>query len=137
VILKRYGANVQTVKPNFDARAMNEIGFQKSDELSMPAAEFESSYEKKATHELIASAEGDVQMVAEQAVLDSLKAQIDSLQSALNQGEVLLIESEQGRDYPKLREKTSTIVVGNENRLYFERTIDPPLRLATYAPRKS
>jgi hypothetical protein len=48
---------------------------------------------------------------------------------------VVVIESEQGKDYPKTREKTTTQVVGNENRLHFERTIDPPLRVALYRPR--
>ena len=31
MITKRYGSKVQSVTPNFDARAMNEIGFQRGD----------------------------------------------------------------------------------------------------------
>lgn len=136
MILKRYGTQLHSVAPNFDARAMNEIGFQKSAEHSMAAAEFASAYEKIGAHELTAAAEGDVQVVAEKEVLDALHAQLQKIRSELKEGHVLLVESEPGRDYPKLREKMSTIVIDGQNRLHFERTIDPPLRIGVYAPRK-
>lgn len=135
--MKRYGAQLHSVTPNFDARAMNEIGFQKSGERSLPADEFESSYQQTGVHELVAAAEGDVQMVVEKAVLDSLAEQLDKLGAQLAEGEIMVVESEQGRDYPKLHEKMSTVVVAGQNRLYFERTVDPPLRIGIYAPRKS
>ena len=40
MIAKRYGTKIQSVTPNFDARAMNEIGFQRDNEWSLPADEF-------------------------------------------------------------------------------------------------
>lgn len=136
MIFRRYGASAHVVRPNFDARAMNEVGFQKTGE-SIPWEEFEVMYERAAGHELVARAEGDVQHEAEARLLSELLDQLNQLEAVLGDGRVLLIESESGKDYPKLREKQRTVVVGGENRLYFERTIDPPLRVAVYAEKKS
>jgi hypothetical protein len=135
MILKRYGSNLHSVTPNFNARAMNEIGFQRSHEVSLTADEFEQRYQRLAEHQLTAHAEGLVQMDAEERVLQSLRAQIDELLARHNSGHVLLVESEQGRDYPKLHEKITNIVLEGENKLYFHRTVDPPLRVGIYAPR--
>lgn len=137
MILRRYGKTVQSVEPNFNARAMNEIGFLKSDAFSMPADEFESSYERVAEHALTAHAEGDVQNDAEEGVLQQLRAQIDQLLASLSNGNVLVVESEMGKDYPKMRERVTNVVVESENRLHFTRTIDPPLRIGIYTQRKS
>lgn len=135
MILRRYGGQFHSVKPNFDPRAMNEVGFQKSGELTVTADEFETRYHPVAEHELRAEAEGSVQHEAESAVLESLRAQLDGLISSLKDNEVLVVLSEPGRDYPKLREKVSNVVTGHENKLHFHRSIDPPLRLGVYASR--
>ncbi|HEX6558680.1 MAG TPA: hypothetical protein VF021_04440 [Longimicrobiales bacterium] len=135
MILKRYGNNLHSVLPHFDARAMNEIGFQRSHELSLELAEFEQRYHRVGQHELTAHAEGMVQMDAEIKVLHALRAQLDELLAHHNGGHVLLVENEQGRDYPKLREKITTLVIEGENKLHFHRTVDPPLRIGIYAPR--
>lgn len=137
VLLKRYGARFHSVDPNFDAHAMTEIGFRRSDGFSVPADEFEARYQRIDGHELRASAEGRVQTEAEAAVLAALAQQLDALRSALQNGQILVVESEQGRDYPKLREKVTTHVVEGENKLHFIRTVDPPLRIGIYAPRKT
>lgn len=136
LILRRYGSSVHEVEPNFDARAMNEVGFRKTGE-SMSWEEFEARYEKTASHALTSSAEGEVQTEAEERMLADLRDQLNKLEASLGDGRVLFVESEQGKDYPKMREKQRTIVVGAENRLYFERTLEPPLRLAVYAEKKS
>lgn len=135
MILKRYGAQLQSVDVNFNPIAMNEIGFRKSNDYSVKAAEFEERYQLVDTHELTATAEGRVQNEAEAAVLASLEQQIESLRSGLRNGQILVVESESGRDYPKLREKVTTEVVEGENKLHFIRTVDPPLRIGIYAPR--
>ena len=137
MIFRKYGSTLHSVEPNFDARAMNEIGFRKNGEQEIPAEEFEQRYEKAAGHELTAEAGGAVQNEAEEKVLASLRQQLDAIVSSLSGGAVLVIESEQGKDYPKMREKVSNVVVGNENRLHFDRTVDPPLRVAVYSPRQS
>ena len=136
MILRRYGKKVQSVEPNFDSRAMNEIGFQRTDALVLGADEFESRYDRVRAVELTASAEGSVQDATEKAVLDALKQQLEKMRSELKAGEVLFIESEPGKDYPKSREKQTVLVVGGQNRLHFERRIDPPLRVGIYAEKK-
>jgi hypothetical protein len=134
--LRRYGSTAHVVEPNFDARAMNEIGFRKTGE-SMAWEEFEAKYERSAGQELTTKAEGDVQHEAEERMLTELREQLNQLEATLGDDRVLLIESEQGKDYPKMREKQRTVVVGTENRLRFERTIDPPLRVGIYVEKKS
>ena len=47
--------------PNFDSKALNEVGFRRDQELTIPVAEFASGYEHVASHELSAEAEGHVQ----------------------------------------------------------------------------
>jgi hypothetical protein len=134
VIAKRYGTKIQSVTPNFDARAMNEIGFQRDNEWSEPTEEFFEKYEKVETHELTAAAEGEVQGEAEEKLLESLQDQLMAVAKTVGEG-VLLIESEQGRDYPKTRHTQTNQVVGHENRLYFRFTVEPPLRVAVYRRR--
>ncbi len=132
MILRKYGISVHSVDPNFDSRAMNEIGFQKNGKLSLSTEELEQRYRRQAGHELTASAAGLVQHEAEDKVLSSLREQLQKLVVGLEPGSVLLVESEPGKDYPKSREKQRTIVVGNENKLHFERSIDPPLKVGIY-----
>jgi hypothetical protein len=137
MIVRRYGTSVQSVEPNFDSRAMNEIGFQKNNAWSLPWEEFQNKYERGAAHELTCRAEGHVQHEAEEQVLCDLRDKLRDLDQKLGAGEVLLIESEAGKDYPKTREKQRTLVVGVENKLHFERTIEPPLRVAVYKEKTS
>lgn len=133
MIVRRYGTTVQSVEPKFDSRAMTEIGFLRTREFSMPTEEFFELYEPVAEHALSADAEGDVKDEAEQALLEGLREKIDALLGELGEDEVLVVESEAGRDYPKTRDRTKNVVVdGVENRLYFYWTIDPPLRLGVY-----
>ena len=61
MILKRYGKSFESVDPNFESKALNEIGFRRDRELVLPAEEFEVRYELETRHELRASAEGPVQ----------------------------------------------------------------------------
>jgi len=136
MIFRKYGSKVESVVPNFDSRAMNEIGFQRTNETSLGADEFESQYTRVEGQELTAQAEGGVQDEAEQAVLAQLLTQLEAMVGALKPGEVLLVESEVGKDYPKTREKQRTIVVDGENRMRFERTVEPPLRIGIYAEKR-
>lgn len=135
MIAKRYGSKIQSVTPNFDARAMNEVGFQRDNEWSMATDEFMEEYEKTETHELTAAAEGDVQGDAEEKLLESLEEQLVAVAKTVGDGDVLMIESEQGVDYPKTRHTQTNKLVGTENRLYFRFTVEPPLRVAVYRKR--
>jgi hypothetical protein len=131
VIVRKYGTKVQSVEPNFEAHAMNEIGFRRDNEWSLPTEEFFEQYEKVETHEFTAESEGDVQNEAEMQLLQSLEQQLRAVESGASDG-VVFIESEQGIDYPKTRGSQSTHVVEGSNRLYFRYTVGPPLRVAVY-----
>jgi len=97
--------------------------------------EFTARFERVAGRELGAEAKGDVQADVEEAVLASLRAQIEELLAGLEPGEALLIENEMGVDQPKTRGRQATIVVEGENRLVFEYAVDPPLRLGIMRPK--
>jgi hypothetical protein len=116
---------------------MTEVGFQKSGEQSVPTAEFDQQYELAATRELTASAEGDVQDRVEKELLESLRTQLVELERSAGDKSVLVIASEAGKDYPKSREKQTMKVVGHDNKLHFQRSIEPPLRVAVYRLRTS
>lgn len=135
MILRKYGKSYHSVTPNFDSRAMTEIGFQKSGEQTLEVPEFEAAYERLEGRELTAVAEGTVQDQVEKDMLEALRKQLVDLEQGLDDNAVVVIESEQGKDYPKTREKTTNAVVGNENKLHFQRYIEPPLRVAVYRKR--
>lgn len=132
MIVRRYGTVVQSVVPNFDSRAMTEIGFQRTSDFSLPAEEFFERYEKVDERALDATAEGDVKDESEQALLATLRGRLEALEAEVGPGHVLLVESQPGQDYPKTRDRTEVRVVGYENRLYFYWSIDPPLRIGIY-----
>ena len=135
MLLRRYGTTMQSVVPNFDPRAMTEISFRRDREHSMPVEEFEQSYTKVREESLEGESEGPVQTEAEAALLDHLQERLEELLASLGNDEVLLVESEQGVDYPKLRDRKQGIIVEGENRLYFHWRVDPPLRVGIYRRR--
>lgn len=132
MILRRYGTSYQSVVPNFEAKALNEIGFRRDHATSIPVEDFEARYRAVESHELSSRGEGDVQNEAEQTLLDDLLEQLEALESELGEGDVLVVESEQGHDWPKTRQKQENVVVEGENRLYFHVRVEPPLRIGTY-----
>jgi len=132
MILKRYGTSYQSVDPNFDSRALNEVGFRRDQELAIPVAEFESGWERVAGHELEADAEGHVQDHTEQLLLDRLEARLLELEEGLEGGHVLVLENRDGTDYPKTRQEMRNVVVEGEIKLHFRYTIAPALRMGVY-----
>ena len=132
MMLRRYGPSYQSVDLNFDSKALSEIGFRRNLEHSIAVEDFDGSYALGVTHELQAEAEGDVQDHAEQQLLDRLQEQIETLLAGLGDGEVLVVENEQGHDYPKTRQQTTNVITEGENRLHFTYAIAPLLRVAVY-----
>ena len=61
-----------------------------------------------------------------------LESRLRDRLGALGEGEVLLVESEQGNDYPKTRDEKKTVAVEGENRLHFTWRVEPPLRVGVY-----
>lgn len=136
MILRRYGTSYQSVVPNFEAKALNEVGFRRDHETSIPVEDFESRYQAVESHELSAKGEGDVQNEAEQTLLDDLLEQLETLESGLGEDEVLVVESEQAKDWPKTRQEQENVIVEGENRLYFHIRVEPPLRIGVYRSRE-
>ena len=130
MIFRRYGTSYQSVDLNFDSKALNEVGFRRNHERSVPTDDVEATWTTVATHLLVAESQGDVQDHTEQVLLDELAGRIRELDSGLGASEVLVIENEQGNDWPKTRQRTSNVIVDGENRLRFHYTIAPPLRVA-------
>ena len=71
----------------------------------------------------------------ERDLLRDLEGQVRKLEGELGPDEVLVVESEQGTDYPKTRTQTRTIGVDGENHLRFTTTVHPPLRVGIYRKR--
>lgn len=136
MIFKQYGESYQSVDTNFDSKALNEVAFRRNRKASLLRDELETRYEPGEVHELVAEAEGDVQDETEQAMLDQLLHRLKELEDGLEPESILVVENEQGHDYPKTRQKISNVVIEGENRLRFHYTLAPPLRVAEYRPRK-
>lgn len=132
MILKRYGTSFQSVEPNFNPRALTEIAFRRDRAFSISVEEFEAAYEKVAERDLSAEAEGDVHDQAEKELLQELEGNLKALLQELADGEVLVVESQEGEDHPKTRDKKKNVIVDGENRLYFHWWIAPPLRMGVY-----
>ena len=131
MIFRRYGNTYQSVELNFDSKALNEIGFRRDRVESIPVEELET-FEKKTAHELVADAEGSVQDETESLLLERLAEQLLAIDRNLGPGEVLVVENDQGNDWPKTRQQTKNVIVGGENRLHFTYTMGPPLRATVW-----
>ena len=68
----------------------------------------------------------------ESAMLRLLLDQLLKIEGDLAENEFVLVESEQGQDYPKTRTKQKNVIVEGENRLYFFSSVSPPLKVAVY-----
>jgi hypothetical protein len=132
MILKLYGTAYQSVQPNFNPRGLTEIGFKRDRAHSIAAEDFAAAYQKTREVALGAETEGEVHDSAEDALLKKLEAAVGELLRDLKEGEVLVVESQEGEDHPKTRDRKKNVVVEGANRLYFYWWIEPPLRLGVY-----
>jgi hypothetical protein len=135
MLCREYGSSYQSVDIGFDARALNDIGFRRNRELSVPEAEFPDLYAKVDSVEVQTEADGPVQYETKQVLSDRLRAKVEELLARLPEGGVLVVENELGHDYPKTRQLTKNGIEDGENRLHFEYTMEPPLRLTLFRPR--
>ncbi len=132
MLFRRYGGSIQSVVANFDSRALNEISFRRNRVKSFQNDEFEAQYERIREETIGGDSEGPVQSEAEAALLAKIESDLGALLDALGGAEVLVVENQQGVDYPKMRDRKAGIIVDGENRLYFHWRVDPPLRLGLY-----
>ena len=130
MILRRFGTSYQSVDMDFDAKALSEIAFRRNREHSLPVDEFESAYETIETVELSEEAEGAVQTETLQQMLDQLRDRVEEMRAGLADGQVLVVDNDKGHDYPKPRQITKNVIVEGENRLCFEYTMSPALRVS-------
>ena len=135
MLVRRFGSKILSVEPQFNARAMTEVGFLRTSDVSLTAEELEAEYERAGERELTASTQGDVKSAVEHELLEQLEAQLRALDAELGADGLVLIENEAGRDYPKTRDRTTNTVVAGENRLHFSYEVDPPLKLTLYRKR--
>lgn len=135
MIFKRYGTSYQSVDPNFESKALNEIGFRRDREKVISVEEFEQAYEHVSTHGLDAHAEGPVQDHTEQLLLDRLEARMLELEAGLDSDHVLVVENADGHDWPKTRQEIRNVVEEGENKLHFTYTVSPELRIGVYRRR--
>jgi len=135
MILRRYGTTLQSVEANFDSKAFTEIGFRRDHTFSAPVEDFLNRHERVLEHLLEAEAEGDVQDEVESEMLRTLLDQLTKIDAGVAEDEFVVVESEQGQDYPKTRTRQKNVVVGGENRLYFYSSVSPPLKVAVFRPR--
>jgi hypothetical protein len=137
VIFKKYGTSYHSVDTNFESKALNEIGFRKDKERVVAVEEFQSTHEHLTTHELTAEADGPVQDHTEQLLLDRLESRLLELEASLDPHCVLVIDNGDGPDWPKTKQHLRNTIVDGENRLHFEYTVAPALRMAVYAHKKA
>lgn len=135
MIFRRYGKSIVGVTPNFDARALTEISFTRTGDEAVTAEEFEERYRRSDGRELTARSEGEIQGEAEVEVLRDLQLQLEALDREAGDRAVLLVENQPGHDQAKTRCAQTTKVVGVSNRLHFEFSIDPPLKIGIYVER--
>ncbi len=136
MILKRYGTRLHSVQPDFDSRALTEIGFRRDRRLSLSATDLAEDYEAVGEFELSADAEGPVHDRAERELLRNLERALRRVETEAGDEGVVVVESAQGVDYPKTRDRKRNQIREGRNRLYFHWTVDPPLRVSVFRPRR-
>jgi len=134
MIYRLYGTSYQSVDLNFDAHALNEVGFRRNRKNEFPAEDLAVRYRAVAEHDLTTEASGAVQGETEQLLLDRLRDKVEALVGGLPEGGILVIPAEPGHDYPKTRQVIKNVIEEGENRHHFEYTLAPPLRVEVYAP---
>lgn len=123
-MVRRYGNRVEVVEPDFKAEAMTEVGFRRTGENRWDLAQFLDEYAMVRGVEINAEFTDAVQDTAERGMLRALMDKLQGIQDALRPDEILSVESELGKDYPRTRyERTTT---GDQEFTY---SLDRPLRL--------
>lgn len=133
-IFRRYGTSFQSVEMDFDAKALNDIGFRRNREVAIPVADFDAAYTALGTVELKTEAVGPVQYETKQVLLDRLQAKVEELIAKLPTGGIVVVENESGHDYPKTRQLTKNVIERGENKLHFDYSMEPSLRVTSYGP---
>jgi len=135
MLFRKFGDLVHSVEPHFDSRAINEISFRRDRVESCTVHEFEERYEKVSVSLIGGETEGAVQSEAEAELIRAVDSDLRELLTSLREGEVLLVENQQGVDYPKLKDRKERVIMEGENRFYFHWRVDPQLRIGLHKRR--
>lgn len=130
MILRRYGNRVESVDPDFDPAAMNEVGFRRNGEFRSDLGAFLDEHQMVRTEEITAEYTDPIQERSERLMLEVLREKLDGVLASLEEGEILSVESETGKDYPRTRYERSSLRGGE-----FTYTLDRPLRLGIWTKR--
>ncbi len=128
MIIRRYGNRFHSVSLNFDSAAMTEVGFRRDGTQEWDAEEFLAGHEMVREEEIMAQASDAVQEAAEREMLSNLEALVKKALAALEDGQLLSIESKAGVDHPRTRYDRPT--TGDREFTY---TLDKPLRVGIWA----
>ena len=127
MIIRRYGNRFHSVSMDFNPAAMTEVGFRRDGTQEWDAEEFLAGHEMVREEEIMAQASDAVQEAAERVMLSKLEALVKEALAALEDGQLLSIESKAGVDHPRTRyDRTTT---GDREFTY---TLDKPLRVGIW-----
>ncbi|MSR22377.1 MAG: hypothetical protein EXR92_02360 [Gemmatimonadetes bacterium] len=132
MLFRRYGSSVHRVEPTFDPNAINEISFRRDRSHAFPTADLGARYEKVREVTVGGETEGPVQTEAEARLLEGMRLELERLSAQLGEGEILVVENEQGIDHPKVRDRKEGIIEEGKNRVFFHWRADPPLQIGVY-----
>jgi hypothetical protein len=127
MIIRRYGNRFHSVSLDFDPAAMTEVGFRRDGTQEWDAEEFLAGHEMVREEEIMAQASDAVQEAAEREMLSNLEALVKKALAALEDGQLLSIESKAGVDHPRTRYDRPT--TGDREFTY---TLDKPLRVGIW-----
>jgi hypothetical protein len=106
---------------------MTEVGFRRDGTQEWDAEEFLAGHEMVREEEIMAQASDAVQEAAERVMLSNLEAKVKEVLEALDDGQLLSIESKAGVDHPRTRYDRPT--TGDREFTY---TLDKPLRVGIW-----
>jgi hypothetical protein len=127
MIIRRYGNRFHSVSLDFDPAAMTEVGFRRDGTQEWDAEEFLAGHEMVREEEIMAQASDAVQEAAERVMLSNLEAKVKEVLEALDDGQLLSVESKAGVDHPRTRYDRPT--TGDREFTY---TLDKPLRVGIW-----
>lgn len=130
MIIRRYGDQYHSVTLDFDPAALTEVGFRRDNEQQWEAGDFEAQYELVREESIISEGTDPVQDKAERMMLDALRDRFNEVYETLEEGQILSVQSERGKDHPRTRYDRTT--KGDQDFTY---TLDRPLKLGIWSRR--
>ena len=132
MIIRRYGSRIHSVALDFDPVAMTEVGLRRDGVREWDAVEFLDNYHLVRLVEIIAESSDPVQEKAEREMLEALAVKLTEIHDALEDGQLLGVESKTGVDHPSTR--YDRLTTGDQEFTY---TLNRPLKLGVWEKRSA